>query len=482
VAVKRNFALVFLVLFGCKPVGPDYQLPQQALVNAPAAQSHFAGAGSAATADTEPPDRWWRMYSDPELNRLVENALAANTDLRVAEANLERSRALVAQAKAGREVQGSFNFAPSYAQLSAEQYLQQQIISPTGLYDLGVSVSYELDLFGGIRRGIEAASAEDEAVEAARDLVRMTVAAQVSAAYVDLCSAGAQLKTVQRLVALQKDRLGYLQKLVAAGRGTRLDITRAQGLLAQTLADVPGLEARQRDALFLLATLAGRPPAAFDASLGSCQSIPPLTRPIPVGDGAALLKRRPDIRRSERELAAATARIGVVTADLYPSITLGGSLGSTGLLTDIFDPLTNRFAIGPAIHWDLNQTATRARIAEAEAASRAALAQFDGVVLKALRETESALNIYTKALERDVSIRAARDNAAQALADAQTLEVAGRATSLETLDAERTLVADESAVTASQAQIAADQVAVFLALGGGWQKNEPDPQAPQSGR
>src|SRR5262249_19810199 len=150
----------------CKPAGPDYQLPQQALVNAPVAQGRFTGAGSAATTDAGPPDHWWQLYHDPDLNQLVENALAANTDLRVAEANLERSRALVAEAKAGREVEAKFNFDPSYGQLSAEQFIQEQIIPPSGLYDLGVSVSYELDLFGGIRRGIEAASAEDEAVEA----------------------------------------------------------------------------------------------------------------------------------------------------------------------------------------------------------------------------------------------------------------------------------------------------------------------------
>lgn len=443
-------------------------MPQQAMVNAPGAQSPFAEAGSTATDQTAPPDRWWQLYDDPELSRLVEDALTANTDLRAAEANLERSRALVAQAQAGQELEGGFNFDPAYGQLSAEQYLQPRIIAPAGLYDLGVSASYELDLFGGIRRGIEAARAEDEAVEAARDLVRMTVVAQVAAAYVDLCGAGVQISTAQHVVELQRDRLDDLQRLTAAGRGTRLDVTRAQGLLAQTQADIPSLEARRRNALFLLATLSGKPPAAFGRAL-DCRVIPTLTRPIPVGDGAALLKRRPDVRRAERELAAATARIGIVTADLYPRITLGGSLGSTGLLSDIFDPLTNRFAVGPVIRWNLNQSATRARIEQAEATSRAALAQFDGVVLKSLREAESALNIYTKALERDVSIQAARDRAVQALADAQTLERAGRATSLETLDAERTLAAADSAAAASRVQIAADQVAVFLALGGGWQ-------------
>lgn len=470
--MRRAAAAVLLALCGCKPVGPDYQLPQQALINSPAAQGQFTSAGSAVAAEAPPPGPWWQLFDDPGLNRLVENALAANTDLRVAEANLQRSRALVAQARAGQEVNVGFNFDPSYGQLSAEQYLQTEIIQPTGLYDLGLTASYETDLFGGIRRGIEAATAEDEAVEAARDLVRMTVAAQVASAYIDLCGTGAQLQTVQRVLALQRDRLDYLQKLVTTGRGTRLDITRAQGLLAQTRADIPSLQARQRNALFLLATLLGKPPAAFDVHLEDCHVIPTLARPIPVGDGAALLKRRPDIRRAERELAAATARIGVATADLYPRITLGASLGSTGVLTDIFDPLTNRFALGPGISWDLNQTATRARIEQAEAVSRGALAAFDGVVLKALRETESALNVYIKALERDVSIRAARDRAAQALSDTRDLERAGRADDLETLDAERTLAAAESAVTASQAQVAADQVAVFLALGGGWEKSE----------
>ncbi|HEY4078249.1 MAG TPA: efflux transporter outer membrane subunit [Rhizomicrobium sp.] len=464
-------ALVFVLtaaLFACKPVGPDYQLPQQAVVNAPAANGRFASADS-ATANAPLPPQWWRLYQAPDLDRLIEAAFVANTDLRVAEANLERSRALVTEARAGQEVGVAFNFDPNYGQLSAEQYLQPRIIPPDGLYDLGLSASYELDLFGRIRRAIEAANAEDQAIEATRDLVRVTVAAQTAAAYVDLCGAGAQLVTLRHTLALQEDRLAYLTRLIAAGRGTRLETTREQGLIAQVRADVPSLEARQRNALYLLATLTGRPPAAFDTTLQSCTAIPALTQPIPVGDGAALLRRRPDVRAVERELAAATARIGVAMADLYPRITLGVGVGSTGLLTDILDPLTNRFAVGPNISWELNHSATRARIEQAEAVSRAVLARFDGVVLKALRDVESAMNVYSRALARDVSVRAARDRAAQTLADTRALELAGRTGSLDTLDAERTLAATESAVTASRAQIAADQIALFLALGGGWE-------------
>jgi NodT family efflux transporter outer membrane factor (OMF) lipoprotein len=431
-------------------------------------------ADKAVTADEEPPGHWWQLYDDPELNQLVTAALAANTDLRVAEANLERSHALVEQVKARQQVQGSFNADPAYALMSAEQYFQPQVIGAMGMYDLGASAFYELDLFGGIRRGIEAASAEHEAVAAARDQVQMAVAAQVVAAYVDLCSAGAQRKHVEQMLALQQERLEYLQTLAVDGRGTRLNITPAQEILERVRADIPTLDARTHDALYLLATLTGRPPAAMDVRLQSCTVIPVLDRPIPVGDGVALLKRRPDIRRAERELAAATAHIGVVTADLYPRITLGGGVGSTGRLSDFLDALTNRFAIGFSLHWELNPTATRARIEQAEAAARASLARFDGVVLKALRETASALDSYTQALERDATLRAARERSLAALTDMRTLEAAGRATRLQTLDAERALAALDNALIASQAQIAADQVAVFLALGGGWNAGAGD--------
>jgi NodT family efflux transporter outer membrane factor (OMF) lipoprotein len=470
-------AAVMLVLAAalgaCEPVGPNYQVPEQALVNAPLANGRFA-TSDAAVSDGALPPQWWRLYDSPDIDRLIAQAFAANTDLRVAEANLERSRALVKEAQSGQEVGISFNFDPYYGQLSAEQYIQPRIIPPDGLYDLGLSASYELDLFGRIHRGIEAARAEDEAVEAARNLVRVTVAAQTVAAYVDLCGAGAELATLRHTLALQESRLSYLTLLIAAGRGTRLDATREQGLIAQVRADLPGLAARQHSALYLLATLTGRPPAAFDAALQNCSVIPVLARPIPVGDGAALLRRRPDVRAAERELAAATARIGVATADLYPRITLGAGVGSTGLLVDLLDPLTNRFAIGPNISWELNHSATRARIEQSEATTRAALARFDGVVLKALREAESAMNIYVRALERDASVRAARDRAAQALTDTRTLEKDGRIGSLDTLDAERTLAAADSAVTASQAQIAAYQVALFLALGGGWETHSDE--------
>ncbi len=456
---------------GCATVGPDYHPPKGAILNAPAAQGRFVGADhNPAVSEDAVPDHWWRLYDAPKLDALIETALKANTDLRVAEANLERSRALLAEAKAARRPNVTFNLDTSYAQLSAQQYLLTEMIPTTGLYDVGLTVSYDLDLFGRIRRGIEAAKADDEAVEAARDLVRVNVAAEVTRAYVDVCGAGAEIAAARHTLALQQQSFGQTRRLVRAGRGSALDLVRSQGQIEQSRANIPSLQARQRNAEYRLATLTGRPPAAFDPSLEVCAAPPALKQPIPVGDGAALLKRRPDVRAAERRLAAATAAIGVRTAALYPDVSLGATIGSTGAVQSALSDTTNRYGIGPNVVWRLDHTADRARIDQARAETKADLARFDGVVLTALRETESALNTYSHDLERDADLQAADLRARQAFADAQRLQTAGRTTALATLDAERALAGLDAALAASKTQLAADQVGLFWALGGGWRQ------------
>jgi NodT family efflux transporter outer membrane factor (OMF) lipoprotein len=460
------------LLTGCTTVGPNYHLPEKALVNAPAAQGPFVSAkGLAAVQETPLPAHWWRLYQSPDLDRLELAALAANTDLRVAEANLKRSRALVAAAKAAGEPNVVLNLDAGRAQLSGEQYLVFEQPPVANLYDVGLSASYQLDLFGRIRRGVEAAKADDEAVEAARDLVRVTVAADVARAYVEVCSSGEQLAAAQASLALQQQTYALTQRLVAGGRATRLDLTRSQGQIDLFRASIPALETVRRNALYRLATLTGKPPAEFEAGLARCAAAPALIQPIPVGDGAALLKRRPDVRMAERRLAAATAEIGVATSALYPNISLGASIGSTGATGDFLKGDTNRYMIGSGVTWELNHSAARARIAAADAEQVAALARFDGVVLSALREVESALNTYDHDLERQTRLTAARAQAASAFADAKRLQAAGRTGALSTLDSERTLATADSALAALRAQIAEDQVAIFLALGGGWEND-----------
>jgi multidrug efflux system outer membrane protein len=200
-----------------------------------------------------------------------------------------------------------------------------------------------------------------------------------------------------------------------------------------------------------------------------------LKRPLPVGDGTALLKRRPDIREADRTLAAATARIGVATADLYPKISLGGSVGTSGIsLGQLGSNQGFRFSIGPLLSWTFpNITVARARIRQAEATGEAALASFDGTVLIALRETETALSDLAAELDHQTALTAARDYSAEAARIVGLRYGAGAENFLAVLDAQRTLATAEAALAASRAQLTTDQIAMFKALGGGWE-NAPE--------
>jgi len=231
------------------------------------------------------------------------------------------------------------------------------------------------------------------------------------------------------------------------------------------------MEAGQRNAVYRIATLMGRVPAAFDHTLLACNTPLALRAELPTGDGQSLLKRRPDVRAAERRLAAATARVGVATAALYPDIKLGASLGSTGATADLLSPLTNRFGIGPLISWDLHRSTVRARIAQSEAQTRANLAAFDGTVLTALREVESALTNYAADLERLAELKTASDNAVRVSDRTAALRRGGKLGGLVALDAQRNRITAQQAVAAVQTDINRDQIGLFLALGGGWSES-----------
>jgi NodT family efflux transporter outer membrane factor (OMF) lipoprotein len=439
------------------------------VVNASAAHGAFIGSSDPAFSTEPVPGQWWRLFDSPQLDELVSTALAANTDLRAAQANLERSLALLREARAARQPTAVVNFDPSYQQLSSESYLHSGTVSATGLYDTGVSLSYELDLFGRLERGVEAAVADDEAVRAAYDLSKITVAAETARAYADVCNAGEELEVTRRSLRLQVQSTEITRRLVEAGRTSSLDLTRSSGQVAQVRANIPSLEAQHMNALYRLAALTGKPPAEYPKSVESCATVPHLQQPLPIGDATALLRRRPDVREAERELAAAAARIGVATADLYPRVTVGASLGSTGATEDLLTTPTNRFGIGLAIHWQANQSLARARIAQANAAAKLALAQFDTVVLTALRDAESALNTYSRDRERDSDLNLAQARASEAEQQAKRLYLGGKIDFLPLLDAQRTLATADDTLAASHARLATDQVAIFLALGGGWE-------------
>jgi len=446
-----------LVLTGCAAVGPDFRSPAP---EAPS-QAPFVSSRSPTFTQDQPPGRWWSLFADPLLDQLVEEALAANTDLRVAGANLARARALLRETRAGR--------LPS-TDLNADiRYAQDPGGDPALRYDAGLDVSYQVDLFGGIRRAIEASRADVDAVKAAFDNTRISVAAETVRAYADACSAGQQLAVARDSLSVQEQTFDLTRRLFEGGRGTALDTGQAGAQLEQVRATLPTLEAQRTGALFRLAVLTGRPPANFPAQVANCRRPPQLSRPLPVGDGASLLSRRPDIRQAERELAAATARVGVATADLYPKVTVGGSVGSSAIgLGAIGDGF--RFNIGPLISWNFpNMEVARARLGQARATADAALANFDGTWLRALEETEGGLTRYARELERRDSLRRARAQAAEAARIARLRYQAGRDPFQIVLDAERSLSNIEAELARSEAQLSDYLVSVFLALGGGWQ-------------
>ena len=464
-----------LLLLSACVVGPNYRVPEHALVNAPEAKKAFVESSDPAVSEAPLPPNWWRLYSNPRLDALVEEALSANTDLRMADANLEHSRALLREAKTLRQPSVAIDGGVTYAQLAGEQYLQPITPPRSTYYQTELTVGYDLDLFGGIRRGIEAATADDEAVEAARDLVRVNVAAETARAYAGACGLGLQLLAARKSLDLQRQSLELTKELLRRGRAIDLDVTRSQQLVDQLTTSIPSLEAGRRNALYRLAALTGRPPSQFDTDLEDCTTPPRLAEPLPIGDGAALLKRRPDIREAERQLAAATAEIGVATAQLYPDIRIGISAGSIGTAASAFTSPTNFWQLGSVLSWQANQSAARARIAAANATAKLALAHFDGTVLTALTDAESALTTYVHDLQRESSAQAARDDAATVEREAETLEVGGRATTLTVIDAQRTLAASEQSLAQLKSAISDDQVSVFLALGGGWE------HAPEAG-
>lgn len=456
-------SLSALALSACA-AGPDYVAP----IAPQTSSGPFLSQSPAVSAAPVAAD-WWKLYNDPVLDGLIQDALKANTDIRVAVARLEKARAALSGARADKLPQSQLGAGATYGRVPVTQRAPgapQEDWSVDG----GLSVSYEVDLFGRVKRSIEAAKGDWQAAQGDADAVRIAVIADTTRAYADAASSAAQLKVAHHIVDLLDQLVTLTKNRHEAGLATQLDEARVVTLRNQRVADIPALEAQRQSALFRLATLTGRTPAELPEIAGQRSVGLEVLQPIPVGDGAALLARRPDIRAAERRLAANTARIGVATAELYPKISLGGSIGSTGPnIADAFGAGPLRWLVGPLISWTFpNQAANRARINGAKADTQAALATFDGTVLNALQETETALTVYARALERRQSLQSARDSAEQAATVARAQQKEGAIDGLQLLDTERTFADAQAALALQDAQVSAAQIDLFRALGGGW--------------
>jgi NodT family efflux transporter outer membrane factor (OMF) lipoprotein len=455
-------------LAACR-VGPDYHAP--ALPSG--AESALVSLNAAVETQAQPPDEWWRLYNDPRLDALVQEALGKNRGLAAADANFAAARAVLSAAHAGRYPSTEVAAGGIYGRDAMTDEILElggQPPQTLWLFEDVVQAAYEVDLFGRVHRTIEVANANADSVAAIRDGVRVIVAAETTRAYAAVCVLGEELEVAHHSLEVVSHEADILVHRHEAGANSAYDVARAQALVAQVRSNIPGIEGQRRAALFELSAVLGRTPVDAPNDLQTCVTPPRLDALIPIGDGSALIKRRPDVRQAERRLAAATAEIGVATADLYPSIKLVGLYGgAASQVSELSTNIGRTWGVGPSISWSFpNMAAPRARVRQAKAAQAAALASFDSVVLTALKETEQALALYSAALDNRQALGDAQTQVHTAYAMAHDQLLAGSISSLDLLTTEQTLVAVDTAVASSDAALIRDQIAVFKSLGGGW--------------
>jgi outer membrane protein, multidrug efflux system len=452
-----------VVLSGCA-VGPNYVRPQTPVA------AQFAGAEPAVYTNQRSQIEFWKQFDDPTLNQLVGDSLRANYDLRIAVGRLVQSRAL--------RNQSEFDLAPTVT--ASGGYNKQrtpEVEDPFGgaytqkFYDAGFDATWELDFFGGVRRNVQARNAELRGEVANLHDAQVSVIAEVARNYFELRGEQTQLAVARANVENERQVLQLAEAERTAGSGTDLDVARAQAQLSSTLSTIGPLEAAVSRSIHRLGVLTGRDPNALTGVLSAPHELPPLPHIVPVGSPADMLRRRPDIRSAEQNLEASTDLVGVAVSNLFPKVTFTGSFGFAAAAPGGFGTSASRsYGIGPAIYlpaFDLGRV--HEQIAGAWAGAVSALDQYHSTVLNALEETEDAL--VTHARDRDQLTHA--EDAASASATAARLAKiryqGGLVDFLSVLDAERTQLQAEDALAQDRTEAATSLIAVYKALGGGWE-------------
>jgi outer membrane protein, multidrug efflux system len=451
-------------LSGCA-VGPNYHRP-----NTPV-DAQFANSAEAGLAAGEAVDAYWLGFSDPTLTTLIDDGLGHNKDLAVAEANLRAARA--ARRLTGFDQFPTVTFSGGYSRnLDAAEQLPfvDKHDREFDAAQAGFDGLWELDLFGRVRRNVEAARADVGASAATVRDARVSVIAEVARDYFILRGLQDQLALTQRNAENQFNTLKLTRNRLEAGRGNQLDTARAEAQWQTTLASIPSLEATIATTMYRLSVLTGRQPTALNASLAPPAPPPALPLINTIGTPEELLRRRPDVRVAERRLAGATARIGVAVGDLFPKVTLTGEVGYFAPTFNQLGSSDSRFfSFGPSISWaafDLGRV--RARIGSARALTDAALAAYEGAVLGALEDTEGAMITYGRSQTRRDALQVAAAASDKAADLAQKRFEGGLIDFLEVLDAERTALSAELLLSQSRTDAATSLVAVYKALGAGW--------------
>jgi len=477
-AAHRALCLPLAALLGAGGcmVGPDYRPPATTM---PAAYHELISGPTTApalvTANAPAEIRWWRQLEDAELTNLVEKAVASNYGVAVAQARLR-------EARAGRQMAQAMLYPQVSVGASALRYrLSDSVVSlpglhpEDGLFQVGFDAAWAVDLFGGIRRGVEAAKANEQASDAERRGVVLMVAAETARAYLELRGTQREIQIAETTLDEQRQTLAVTENKNRNGLASNLEVLRARTEVEATAAEIPPLQQAGRQYIHVLSTLLGQEPTALSSELGQPQPIPAVPGTLAVGIPSDLLRRRPDIQAAERQLAASTAGVGVATAQLFPQLVLGGVGGlasrNTGVL---FDGDSKYYVAGPSVNWSVFDGGLRKSAVKLnEARVDAAKAAYQDTVLGAFREVESSLVAVDREQEQVSDLKRLSASARESAAIARRDYERGILDQLTVLDAQRQSNRADMLLAQGQVQLVVNTVTLYKALGGGWEVAEP---------
>lgn len=485
--VRSVLALLSCAGLAACTVGPDYQRPNlgtpqsygatnDRLPQAQEAEPTPRATVATADAPLEPGAlaSWWEQLNDPVLSSLVKEGMAANMDLRLAVERLREARAL-------RGIAASDAFPNVDATAGADRSRSSDTLDggfpsageDTTNFNVGLDASWEIDVFGRVRRSVEAADADVDVSRENMYGVMVAVAAEVADAYAEYRVLSRRLEIVKRTIVAQRDTVGLTNTRLDAGIANELEVSQAQAQLASRQAQLPILQAASRRAENRLALVLGRAPGQPISELAeasSLDSLPEAMTQVPIGMPSELLRRRPDLRQAEREVAAATARVGVATADLYPRFSLTGSFGfSSGEVGSLLEADSRTWSIGPSMRWSIfNAGRVRANIEAADSRTRQSLLRYERSVLVALREVEDSLTNLAYEQDRQSALARTLDASRRSATLADDRYRGGVGNFLDVLDAQRAAFDAEDQLAASRGDSLRALIALYKALGGGW--------------
>lgn len=484
-----------IALAGCK-VGPNYQTPPTTMPSTwselsagiPATQPATVPATQPISGPTTQPVEiveWWTTFNDPLLNQLVARAVQSNNDLKIAAARVREARAqwrvVLGNELPSVNAVGTYQrVRPSLSSASGSSLKAAGISPEQDLWQAGFDATWELDVFGGVRRQLEAATDQIQASEANLHDVLVILVSEVAFNYIDLRGVQQQIEINRANVKAQQQSLELTRARFQAGLTGELDVVRAQAQVAGTEAVLPSLEAAVRADIHRLGVLTGQQPQVLSDQLVTSVAIPTIPPSVPVGLPSDLLRRRPDVRRAERQLAAATANIGVATADLFPRFSLTGGFGFQSNKFKTLGNWDSRFwNIGPGVTFPLiDRGQIRANIRVQNARQEQALAAYENTILLALEDVENSLVSYAKEQIRQQILADAVKANRRAVELANELYSKGLTDFLTVLEAERTLYSAEIQLSQSERAVATNLVSLYKALGGGWEILQPPTPTP----